>query len=125
MGFWTFMLIMNLLIPLTMTGFGLLFLKRAPVDINFIFGYRTEMSMKNRDTWEFAHRYCGKLWLYSGLLLLIISAVPPLLTLGKSEDTIGYTGAIVELVQIIVLIIPVFFTEAALKRTFDRHGNRR
>ena len=29
-------------------------------DVNFVFGYRTSMSMKNKDTWEFAHKYCGK-----------------------------------------------------------------
>ena len=61
MGFWIFMLIMVLLIPLMMIGFGRLFLKKAPGTINAAFGYRTSMSMKNKDTWEFAHRYCGRL----------------------------------------------------------------
>ena len=56
MAFWVFMLIMGLLIPLTMVGFGKLFLTRAPKNINMVFGYRTVMSMKNRDTWEFAHK---------------------------------------------------------------------
>ena len=48
MAFWVFMLIMGLLIPLTMFGFGKLFLTRAPKNINMVFGYRTVMSMKNR-----------------------------------------------------------------------------
>ena len=48
MAFWVFMLIMGLLIPLTMVGFGKLFLTRAPKNINMVFGYRTVMSMKNR-----------------------------------------------------------------------------
>lgn len=30
MGFWIFMLIMDLLIPFTMIGFGKMFLKKAP-----------------------------------------------------------------------------------------------
>ena len=71
MGFWIFMLIMDLLIPFTMIGFGYLFLKRTPKNINVLFGYRTTMSMKNRDTWEFAHRYCGKLWYMWGGILLV------------------------------------------------------
>lgn len=51
MGFWFFMLIMDLLIPFTMIGFGKCFLKKAPDNINSVFGYRTSMSMKNKDTW--------------------------------------------------------------------------
>ena len=47
MGFWIFMLVIDLLIPLTMIGFGRLFLKKIPKDINALFGYRTSMSMKN------------------------------------------------------------------------------
>ena len=35
-------------------------MKKAPKEINSVFGYRTSMSMKNKDTWEFAHKYCGK-----------------------------------------------------------------
>ena len=58
MGFWIFMLIMDLLIPFTMIGFGKMFLKKAPDQINYVFGYRTSMSMKNQDTWVFAHHYC-------------------------------------------------------------------
>lgn len=125
MGFWIFMLVLNLLIPLTMIGFGLLFLKKAPKNINFAFGYRTEMSMKNRETWEFAHRYCGRLWLVIGLALLPVSALPMIFTVGKGENTIGTVGAAVELIQLIFLIAPIFPTEAALKRAFDEHGNRR
>ena len=59
MGFWIFMLIMDLLLPFTMIGFGRYFMKKAPKEINSVFGYRTSMSMKNKDTWEFAHKYCG------------------------------------------------------------------
>lgn len=35
MGFWIFMLVMNLLIPATMAGFGRAFLKKAPGKINY------------------------------------------------------------------------------------------
>ena len=47
MGFWIFMLIMNLLIPVTMIGFGRLFMYKAPGAINVVYGYRTSISMKN------------------------------------------------------------------------------
>ena len=50
MEFWIFMLIMDLLLPFTMIGFGKYFMKKAPKEINSVFGYRTSMSMKNKDT---------------------------------------------------------------------------
>lgn len=51
MGFWFFMLIMDVWIPITMIGFGKYFVRKAPKEINAVFGYRTNMSMKNSETW--------------------------------------------------------------------------
>lgn len=116
---------MDLLIPVTMVGFGIKFSKGAPENINSVFGYRTGRSMKNRDTWEFAHRYCGKIWRACGLILLPVSAAPMLLTLGGSEDVVATVGGIVCGVQLAVLIGSIFPTERALKRNFDEKGERR
>ena len=124
MGFWIFMVIMDLLIPLVMIGFGKLFLKSAPKEINFVFGYRTRRSMKNKETWEFAHKYIGKLWYVGGLILVPISIIPMLFVIGKSEDAIGYLGAAICQVQIIALIGCIFPVEGALKKNFDKDGNR-
>ena len=51
MGFWIYMLLMNLLNTFTLIGFGKHFMRKAPKEINEVFGYRTPMSMKNKDTW--------------------------------------------------------------------------
>ncbi len=125
MGFWIFMLIMDLMIPFTMIGFGRYFLKKTPKEINAIFGYRTTMSMKNKDTWTFAHNYCGKIWYYCGLALLPISIITMLFVFGKLEDTVGNVGGILCGIQMIPLVGSIFPTEKALKRTFDKNGNRR
>ena len=124
MGFWIFMLVMDLLIPFTLIGFGKCFLKTAPKEINTTFGYRTTMSMKNKDTWEFAHRYCGKIWYISGLVMLPISLIIMLVILGKTENIIGTIGSLVCVVQLIPLIGAIIPTERALKRNFDENGNR-
>ena len=89
MGFWIFMLIMDLLLPFTMIGFGRYFMKKAPKEINSVFGYRTSMSMKNKDTWEFAHKYCGKVWYVCGMVMLPITVIFMLLVIGKNEDCVG------------------------------------
>ena len=124
-GFWIFMLIMCLIIPITMIGFGKYFLKGGPKDINGVFGYRTSRSMKNKDTWEYAHKISGKIWFVCGLILLPLSVVAMILFFGKSIDTIGYAGMAITTVQIIIMACSIFPTEAALKRTFDNNGNRR
>lgn len=125
MGFWIFMLVMDLLIPFSMIGFGRYFLKGAPREINSAFGYRTTMSMKNRDTWEFAHRYCGRLWYICGAVLAPLAVIPMLLALGRDVDTVGTVGGVVCAMQLVALIGSVFPTERALRRNFDGNGERR
>lgn len=125
MGFWLFMMAMDLLIPFTMIGFGKYFINNAPKEINCAFGYRTSMSMKNKDTWEFAHHYCGKLWLRLGWITLVPSLISMVFVIGKDVDVIGNFGGILCGIQIIFLIGSIFPTEIALKNNFDKHGNRK
>lgn len=125
MGFWLFMMVMCLLIPISMIGFGKYFSKNAPNKINMFFGYRTSMSMKSRETWEFAHRYFGKLWLKTGWIVLAFSVIPMLFVIGKDESTIETFGVIICCAQIIFLIVPIFPTEIALRKNFDKQGRRK
>lgn len=125
MIFWFFMLTMTLLIPVTMIGFGKAFLKQPPKEIHALFGYRTSMSMKNADTWEFAHKYCGKIWFVSGLASLPLSLLVMLFVIGKSTDTVGTVGGILCIVPMIPLAISIALTEKALKKNFDQNGYRR
>jgi len=104
---------------------GRYFMKTAPKEINYIFGYRTNMSMKNKDTWEFAHKYIGKLWFYLGLILIPCAVVPMLFVIGGDEDIVGTVGSVVCVVSLVILIIPIIPTEKALKKTFDNNGNRK
>lgn len=125
MGFWIFMLLIDFIIPVTMLGFGGLFAMQAPKKINTTFGYRTEMSMKNRDTWEFAHHYVGKLWFICGLAAAPVCVLLMLPVLGKDIDTVAFWGLGVCIVLAIPMVVSFFLTESALKKTFDENGNRR
>ena len=124
-GFWFFMLVCNLLLPVCMSGFGRYFRNTAPGQINMLFGYRTSRSTKNRDTWEFAHHYFGRLWYRLGLIMLPVTVAAMMPVFGKNIDFVGFYGSIVSLVQIVVMLVPIWFTESALKRTFDEDGKRR
>ena len=124
-GFWIFMLVMDLLVPSVMIGFGKLFLNKAPQNINYIFGYRTAMSMKNQDTWQFAHRYCGRLWYWLGLVMLPLTVVLMVFVLGREIGTIGWVGTVICFAQVVPMVGAIVPTELALRRTFDRDGRRK
>lgn len=123
--FWLFMLCADLLIPGVMIGIGRMFLKKPPKNINAAFGYRTNRSMKNRDTWDFAHQCCGRLWYRWGLILLLPSVAPLLFVLGRDIGVIGKTGLVIAGVQLVVMLGTIFPVERALKRNFDQNGRRR
>lgn len=125
MGFWVFMLLSVLLIPVIMLIFGTVFSKTAPKDINYIFGYRTARSMKNEDTWKFAHCLLGKIWKRCGLVTLVFSVVPMLFVFGKSKDTIGNVGLVIIYAQLLLLLLTIVPVEKALKENFDKDGNRK
>lgn len=125
MEFWIFMLVTELFVPIVMVFFGKYFLKSAPKEINSLFGYRTTMSMKNKDTWIFAHKYCGRIWFIAGLIMLPVTLLVMLFVLGKSEDIIGTVGSVICIVQLIPMVGAIVPTEKALKRNFDEDGNRK
>ena len=54
-----------------------------------------------------------------GLVLLPISVVAMIVVMSKGDDIVGIAGAIIEIVQMLILVGSVVPTEAALKKTFD------
>ncbi len=125
MGFWIFMIISELLIPIIMIVFGRIFMKKPPGTINSVYGYRTKRSMKNMDTWTFAHKYFGRIWYICGLILLPISIIPMFFVLGKETGIIGTVGGVITFVQLVLLFATIFQTEYALSKRFDAEGNAR
>ena len=126
MKVWIATLLICSLLPLLMIVQGIFFKRGGPKNINHIYGYRTHRSMLNETTWRFAHRYCGKLWFISGLILLPISVIVVLCLLGQENATLGVAAAIICSTQVVVLVLGSWIpTELALKRTFDNKGNRK
>ena len=125
MWFWFFMLICDMIVPAMMVLCGLMFAKTAPGEINDYFGYRTNMSKKNQDTWEYAHKYFGKIWLKWGIIMVPITVIAMLPIIGMNDNTVGIVGGIISFIQIGVIFVTVAITEKELKRIFDEDGNRR
>ena len=114
-----------LFIPLLMLFVAIIFLKKTPNSINPVYGYRSRRSMKNLETWKFAHYLCAKIWLFASLILLPLTILSMLLVLNKSQDTVGLVGQIILYLQIAIMILSIIPVEIALKRTFDENGNRK
>lgn len=125
MWFWWFIFVCDLLIPILMVIAGSMMWKHAPEKINGIIGYRTARSMKNTDTWKFAQDYCGRLWWKIGWIILIPSFAIHIPFYHSSEDMIGIVAAILCTIQCVILILSIFPTERALKRTFTEEGIRK
>lgn len=125
MGFWIFMLITVLLIPLTMIFFGWLLFRKTPKEINYVYGYRTKRSMMNEETWRFANQYFGKVWYLCGLISVPLSVIAIALVFGKGPGTVGMVGGIITMLQFLPLIGAIVPTESELKKNFDENGKRR
>ena len=125
MWLWWFWLICDLFIPLVMIVVGRMTWKHCPKNINSLIGYRTTRSMKNMDTWKFAHDYCGKLWWKLGWLIMILTAVMYIPLYQGNDNMVGIAGVVLITIQCTVLIISIYPTEKALKEHFTDDGTRK
>ena len=122
---WYFILFCDLIVPIVMVVAGRIMWKHCPKDINVLLGYRTTRSMVNMDTWRFAHSYCGRLWWRVGLIMLVLSALAHIPFYQSSEAVIGTFASALCLIQVAILVVSVFPTERALKKTFNDDGTRK
>ena len=116
-----FLMIINSMVSVIMLGFGILWKNHPPKNINWIYGYRTSMSMKNNETWKFAHMHNAKVWRWSGATWLMISMI--FMVLFKDDYEIVSTW--INLGGVIIILLSLIPTEIALRKRFDKNGNLR
>lgn len=118
-----FLFISNLIVPIIMVIAGYVLNKKSPKKINMFFGYRTVRSSMNQDTWDFAQKYAGKLWIRVGMVLLIGGILIQLPFIHGSESTFTILETVLICIQLVVLLATIIPVERALKQTFDEYGN--
>lgn len=124
--FWqVFIFVCNLLIPALMLILGWMMYKHTPKEINDIYGYRTTMSRMNKDTWNFANKYCGKLWIKIGIIMLIISLIIQFLFINSNDYIITIISCMLCIIQAIVVIFSIIPVEKELKKNFDEKGAKK
>lgn len=124
MKFWALMLIMDLIIPFIMIGFGVYLLNSAR-GIKELFGYKTAMMIKNRDTEKFAFDFCRKYYIFIGLIMVPISVKAMTTVISDTTGKIALIGGMICLVQGLLFADAPLVAEIVLKKTFDKDGNRR
>lgn len=123
MPFLIFMAIINFILPITFLIFGFIYSKHPPKKINSYSGYRTAMSMKNYETWTFAHKALGRILLLIGVLFLLGAIVTSLLVICDCEIEIILVISTIEVyVQLVSFLISCLLVEKTLKKEFDENG---
>lgn len=112
MAYWIYMLTMTMII------IGIIFAKHYPAKINHISGYRTRMSMKNMDTWKYAHQVSSRLWFRCGIVLLPVTMICMLFLIGRSIDAISYGGLLITMIQLAVMILTIPCNRACIASAF-------
>ena len=85
---------------------------------NWVYGYRTKLSMKNQDTWKVSQKIGGFSMIVFGIIFLIITLVLELFL----ENLFDEFLVIILLIGSILMLI---FDEMYLRKIFNRDGSRK
>lgn len=67
--------IFSFVVPAIYIAIGIAFKKHPPKEINSVSGWRTQRSMQNQETWNFANTLGGKCFLALGCIEVICTAI--------------------------------------------------
>ena len=87
-------------------------------------GYQCDVRLPDDDV----HEESGNMeagWFICGLILLPLSVLPMLFVINRSTETIGMTGMIAVFAQLVPMLCVIIPTEHALRKNFDKNGNRK
>lgn len=94
---------------------GILMFVFPPKKINYLYGYRTQNSMKNLERWNFAQKLSSKLMMICGVLLLVTGIIG--LILFPDQSIINTIGIVESILLTLLLFIK---TEFDLKKKFGK-----
>ncbi|MCL2593005.1 MAG: SdpI family protein [Defluviitaleaceae bacterium] len=112
-------------LPLFVLFFGIFAMKGGSKKIRWWAGYRTPMACKNIETWQFAHKFVGKIWVVFSLVLIIATVV---LVILLSRETYAFENWLLPILSAggiaVIVLLSIIPTEIVLKKNFDKNGNR-
>lgn len=118
--------VVNMFLPLTMLGLGLMIWRTRP-GYRDLFGYHTTWAEKSEEAWNFAQELFGRLctitFAIASFLTLIAGLIPVIAHM--DEAWVSIISGIVCFVDLIPLFVIIFIVEGKLKKNFDKDGHRK
>jgi len=124
---WIARLLCLLAMPDFMIRYGRRFQRGDAKTIGPMYGYRTVMSMKNQDTWDFAHQVCGRLWWKAGWVMLVLAVPAWAVSLWHCPYTQGMLCVwfvVPAALEIAAYAVTYGVVEWTLRKNFDKDGYR-
>lgn len=114
MGFWVYLIGIEFL-PILLWVTGAICDGKVTKYPNMKIGYRSNLSMKNKLTWEYSNKVFAHIAGSSGTFLFVMNAI---ILMSIGVDSIKFIIGI----NILVIILVIFITEKTLKKKFDLNG---
>lgn len=118
--------VVNMLLPLTMLGLGLMIWLTKP-GYGDMFGYQTTWSLKSKETWERAQGIFGRLCTVTYAVISFISLIAGLVPIiwKIDKDVSGIIVCVLYLVQFFSVFAVIGVTDGIVKREFNKDGTRK
>ena len=118
------MIYVMFIIPLMILVIGYLMNKFPPKKVNWFVGYRTRKSMSDENIWKVANKYCGKLWINIGFIMIIVVA---LLCALIYLDIIMFSETLLSIIvfcEIVPVILSGIFVEKKIREINNRNNKK-
>ena len=119
------MLISVAFIPLLLIVIGKILEKYPSKEPNIAIGFRTKLSMMNKETWDFAQRLFPKAWISLGRIMLPLSLIILFLLYSEDKDYTGNLVLILILAQVVLMLGSILYVNLKLKKAFNSDGSRK
>lgn len=112
--------VLVMIVPVAMFVIGLRWRLKPPPFKTSGLVYRTEVTERTPEIWEFAHIHCGKLWSRFGVIMAVISTVLMVVLPGSYQKFLLWLLT----AQMLIMCVTVFMIDLLSKNLFDENGNR-
>lgn len=116
--------VVDMLLPLTMLGLGLMIWLTKP-GYGDMFGYRTTWSLKSKETWERAQGLFGKICTITYAVISFISLIAGIVPIIWKSDISGIIVCVLYLVQFFSVFVVIGVTDGIVAREFNKDGTRK
>ena len=112
-------------VPLFLIIIGKIFDKYPSKEPNIAIGFRTKLSMMNKETWDYAQRLFPKAWISLGRIMLPLSLIILFLLYSENKEYTGNLVVILMLVQVVLMLGSILYVNLKLKEAFNSDGSRK